>query len=170
MKMIYPPIRLTLLKSPLITSSFVNNITVQPRNIMPAAYTGRTGQAGPSSSVPSRTHVRCPVCERVFQRPSERNRHISDSHLPPRIACQLCFWTGSRECSFEAHLTRHHPGNPGPHSSYPLYLPKPYIERILDSGGVEDYMVRQQLFSDVALEAMMEAAVGWINLWRLGAE
>ncbi|KAI0264894.1 hypothetical protein BC834DRAFT_237740 [Gloeopeniophorella convolvens] len=128
-------------------------------NIPPA------GQAAPSGSVPTRIPISCPVCGRVFRRPSERNRHISDSHLPPCIACTLCPWTGSRACSLKAHSTRCHSGNREPFTSHLIYSQRPYIKRIIDAGKVGDNVAKKQIFSSVKYEAELEAAATAIYLW-----
>ncbi|KAI0264891.1 hypothetical protein BC834DRAFT_880998 [Gloeopeniophorella convolvens] len=117
-----------------------------------------TGQAVPCGLVLIHTQVSCPVCDRVFRRASERNRHISDLHLPHHVACTLSPWTGNRGCKLRSHWARYHSGNPAPYASSPLDSPEPYIRRVVDAGKATAF------FSNVKCEAELEAAAAAIYM------
>jgi hypothetical protein len=74
-------------------------------SITPASSLTHTSQL----DVPTDALPQCPVCERSFRRPQERDRHVL-THLPYFLFCPLpdCSWRGDRPYCLRRHWTNHH--------------------------------------------------------------
>jgi hypothetical protein len=84
--------------------------------------------------------LKCPVCQRHFNRVQEQNRHL-ESYLPHSILCPFldCAWTGRRQSHFKEHWERSHPGTKAPSQvENKIYDPRDFVKAIIDGTPVDE--------------------------------
>ncbi len=89
----------------------------------------------------------CPVCQKEFNRPQERNRHV-ETYLPHSILCPFegCNWSGRRQWDFTKHRKKKHSetGQVTVEGAIGLYDQKEFVNKIFKGTPVDE--VRRSAF------------------------